>query len=866
MNAISFTQTRSTLSSADLRLSESLVKPSHVMNVEASQHSPSVTVSIFDALADILTSTPRIPRLSSTTEVQQNQKNNKDTKQTLDGVSNNVNVNSVEDLANLSTFVATNIDANINTKSVQITAQTTPNVINIMSGETTPSLNTDRENLTPVNTPTIPFPIPTTPVSARRPFAFKVLYSDTEPPTDKLSTATEPTSYQSSTDPSTVYNTVSDLLLTNNNLVSSELTSMLSNNIRDIIKNMDADSRSRLSVDMARLLKNLIPRALDRLTTVNDDIDVVLNTTPYSLEEIKDTENIDVNITDSNSTSIEALQTTRPNIANSTRYTSIISSISLTDGPIQAVNSSSETQRLASSTLPVLSSQTTLAESALPNFTLTTLSFNNVMSTTSITPPNTTPITDKATSSVSLDTDTITVDSNIQNRFGDSSKNSTNNNVPLPFFTNPDLKEIFKSNPENVDNVIATTQVKPIILTTKSVTPSRDVEIIDSQGSSQVSPIQLLVLSKKAKVLQMIEDLIRQHHNELATVTPLTDVLIQENNIPLSDRLTQIINTMSTTTESTDITNDGESTSPMTTPFPPPFPISFDTKFPSSGTFENVLTTTLTTSEPTITINDVTSATTESSVLSNRFSNGSTSTSGMKSSIDIADANPNTTPLVTTVQVSNRAGVDFTNVEKLQTTTQGNIETNTASGDTEITTTNIDTTTDIVDTTQTDIDMISTTAAPETKQNLVSVVNSNQLDVTEKPKKDYVIFGILPNNTVVRKDPNDDILESLTEASPYIIFGVLPNNTVIRRFPNGTRVPRVMQKIDVLPISPWSLRNPYSPIHNNPAIVRPQSNPIRVSTNIVTSTDTSDIGTENRLTNDTVNNQQTMVLTLRCLA
>ncbi|XP_063530112.1 mucin-2-like isoform X8 [Cydia strobilella] len=66
MNAITFTQTRSPAEL--LKLSESLVKP-HVMNVETSQHSQSVTVSIFDALADILTSTPR-NRLSSTTEVQ----------------------------------------------------------------------------------------------------------------------------------------------------------------------------------------------------------------------------------------------------------------------------------------------------------------------------------------------------------------------------------------------------------------------------------------------------------------------------------------------------------------------------------------------------------------------------------------------------------------------------------------------------------------------------------------------------------------------------------------------------------------------------------------------------------------------------
>ncbi|XP_026491143.2 mucin-2-like isoform X13 [Vanessa tameamea] len=86
MNAISFTKSRSPLTSADLRLSESLAKSLQVMNVEASHHSPSVTVSIFDALAEILTSTPR-PRISSTTEVLQKQSTNNDVKQINDGIS-----------------------------------------------------------------------------------------------------------------------------------------------------------------------------------------------------------------------------------------------------------------------------------------------------------------------------------------------------------------------------------------------------------------------------------------------------------------------------------------------------------------------------------------------------------------------------------------------------------------------------------------------------------------------------------------------------------------------------------------------------------------------------------------------------------
>ncbi|XP_053599788.1 mucin-2-like isoform X15 [Plodia interpunctella] len=105
VNAISFTKTRSKLTSADLKLSESLVKPSHIMNVEATHHSPSVTVSIFDALAEILTSTPK-PRLSSTTEVSQNQNTNNDVVKPFNGISSSAL--NIKDSSSLGITTATN--------------------------------------------------------------------------------------------------------------------------------------------------------------------------------------------------------------------------------------------------------------------------------------------------------------------------------------------------------------------------------------------------------------------------------------------------------------------------------------------------------------------------------------------------------------------------------------------------------------------------------------------------------------------------------------------------------------------------------------------------------------------------------------
>lgn len=806
MNAISFTKTRSKLASADLRLSESLVKPSQILSVEASHHSPSVTVSIFDALAEILTSTPRT-RLSSTTEVPQIKNINNDVIKNINGVSNNINVNSVQGLASQDTTSTTSADANTNAKSVQNTDQT-PNVINRLSvGEsTTQPLNTEDGIVTPVNiaqpsfsfTPTFP---PTTPVSARRPFAIKVLYS--EPSTDKPSTAPEPTSIQASTDnPTTVYNTVSDLLLSSNNLVSSELTSMLSNNIKDIIQNMDDSSRSRLSVDMAKLLKTLIPRALDRLATVVDDVDIIPNTTPYSLEEIRDTENIQItNSIVNNTNDINILQdvSSRTNVNNITSSTTTI--VTTTTNPTQSVNSTQTTQR-PTSTQSVSNGQT-----APTNFDLL-INLNTSFPSTpvpSTLPPTSTQRATTASSDPSV-TDTVIVESSDKSSV--PTRDTTNRPIPSPFFTNFRLWE---------ESTRVPVQTKP------------------TERNPQVSPLQLWVLSKKARVLKMIEDLIRLHNDEIATATPVTDV-IQTNNIPLSDRLTKIMNTLTSTTESTDSTSGrNDLTSPMTIPSSTEIPSSMSTL--ASQKRNNQSSTT--TSDPLSTIDEIQSILTRIR------------------GVDTSSTTESTTVLSTmnTIEDLNRSLDDST-----KTTVQENTETTTDSMATE-TTIQINTdTTQTADATTTEA---GTTPNVQTKQNPVSGIESNV--GTSIPKKDYVIFGILPNNTVVRKDPNDDVLESLTEASPYIIYGVLPNNTVIRKFPNGTRVPRIMQKIDVLPISPWSLRNPYSPIHNNPAIVRPQSNPIRVSTNTVTTTDTSNNGTD-RLTSDTVNNQQLMVLTLSCLA
>ncbi|CAH2091661.1 unnamed protein product [Euphydryas editha] len=864
MNAISFTKSRSPLTSADLRLSENLAKSLQIMNVEASHHSPSVTVSIFDALAEILTSTPR-PHISSTTEVSQKQNPNNDVKQTFDGVSSNNNINSVKGFPTQDTFLSVD---NVSTiaKPVQTTEQPTPNVSNQMAvGEiTTPSQNFENRETSPLNVPRkspTPTPPPTTPVSARKPFAIKVLYADTEPTTDKTTAAM--TTNQPSTDSSTmVYNTVSDLIFSNKKIVSSDLTSMLSNNIKNIIQNMDEDSRAKLSVDMVKLLNSLIPK-LSRPLKLQDDIESVPDTTPYTLEDIKDTENIVINKNTINNSDLNTFQDAgNNNIVNSTEK-NIDFSITTTE-TIIAVNITSSPENLYAPFVPgILTTTPSLATENTPIFTSTENSsvktINNQVEFSTSTKAN----NELDVSTPGTDT---TIDSNI-NLISRVNIDSTNKPATVPFLTNIELSD-FSVNSSQLSRTNLS-QLSPAL--SMPSLQEKELEDIDNiEDPSQLSRLQLWILSKKARVLKMIEDIIRNHNEEIANA-PLTELInnTNSNNISLSDRLTEIVNTMTLTTtfspsdlsrESDSLTTQGVNTQ-MTTP-------SSNPTFSSSQNFVNTIMSEIPFTNAQTKIADISLTTTPMSLDTASTNSQEFEMTASQSASDITDAFPSSTPMATAEPIMTEGLLK--SLEILETTTKNiDIILNSLSSNKET----ITTTSSIESETATDLttesNLETTTPSGTGSTTIVALLNdtksngvhmiSNEINVGTTPsipKKDYVIFGILPNNTVVRKDPNDDPLETLTEASPYIIYGVLPNNTIIRKFPNGTRVPRIMQKIDILPISPWSLRNPYSPIHNIPAIVRPQSNPIRVSTNIVTSNDTSNNGSENQLTTDTVNNLQ----------
>lgn len=64
--------------------------------------------------------------------------------------------------------------------------------------------------------------------------------------------------------------------------------------------------------------------------------------------------------------------------------------------------------------------------------------------------------------------------------------------------------------------------------------------------------------------------------------------------------------------------------------------------------------------------------------------------------------------------------------------------------------------------------------------------------ISRAPRRyDYLIYGILPNTTVIRKDPNviyamDDVQATKLNDSSFV-YGILSNGTLIRKYPNGTK-------------------------------------------------------------------------------
>lgn len=107
----------------------------------------------------------------------------------------------------------------------------------------------------------------------------------------------------------------------------------------------------------------------------------------------------------------------------------------------------------------------------------------------------------------------------------------------------------------------------------------------------------------------------------------------------------------------------------------------------------------------------------------------------------------------------------------------------------------------------------STTPAPMTVPEVHTEVG--QSTTTPKSRRfDFVIYGILPNKTVIRKYP-DDVYDDAADDSNFI-YGMLGNGSLIKKYANGSTVidaRRSNRKFEVTNIDVNKLLNPNSDIY-----------------------------------------------------
>ncbi|XP_060532332.1 mucin-2-like isoform X7 [Cylas formicarius] len=107
----------------------------------------------------------------------------------------------------------------------------------------------------------------------------------------------------------------------------------------------------------------------------------------------------------------------------------------------------------------------------------------------------------------------------------------------------------------------------------------------------------------------------------------------------------------------------------------------------------------------------------------------------------------------------------------------------------------------------------------------------NSIDISTPPTTtsttpDYFVFAVLNNNTILRKKP-----PIIPKEVPFVILGLYPNNTVVRKFPNGTVVPmEQVIKVD---------RNEMSRMNMNPLALTSTPRPSTSSQSSDTLTQTS---------------------------
>nr|XP_033198551.1 mucin-17-like isoform X6 [Bombus vancouverensis nearcticus] len=243
-------------------------------------------------------------------------------------------------------------------------------------------------------------------------------------------------------------------------------------------------------------------------------------------------------------------------------------------------------------------------------------------------------------------------------------------------------------------------------------------------------------------------------------------------------------------------------TTEITTPTIPDTSIvsSTSSEFPTSSYPDVPLITTTSSSVETTTTTITTETATSTST--GRIPDGGTSTP-QTTRMDVVTVTPVTETTTVNIEenlVSTEVGTSTTAASSESTTTMSggttNDSTNTTSASTEATTVSMQATPGTTVPTATSLPPRPASQSSTTPylgrfggSRLTPAPRFSLSSTTRAPLRDYLVYGIYPNKTIVRKRPEDNLIDARNVDSPYVIFGIFPDGRLVRKYPNGTIIP-----------------------------------------------------------------------------
>ncbi|XP_071863768.1 uncharacterized protein isoform X7 [Bombus fervidus] len=259
--------------------------------------------------------------------------------------------------------------------------------------------------------------------------------------------------------------------------------------------------------------------------------------------------------------------------------------------------------------------------------------------------------------------------------------------------------------------------------------------------------------------------------------------------------------TTSATAQTTAGSGIGQTTE-ITTPTIPDTSIvsSTSSEFPTSS-YPDVPLITTTSSSVESTTTTITTET-ATSTTTGRVPDGGTSTP-QTTRMDVVTVTPVTETTTVNIEenlVSTEVGTSTTTASSESTTTMSggttNDSTNTTSASTEATTVPMQATPGTTVPTATSLPPRPASQSSTTPylgrfggSRLTPAPRFSLSSTTRAPLRDYLVYGIYPNKTIVRKRPEDNLIDARNVDSPYVIFGIFPDGRLVRKFPNGTIIP-----------------------------------------------------------------------------